>query len=261
MVKEPIRTAERHEPASPGKGILYLVATPIGNLEDVTHRALRILEEADLVLAEDTRRTRKLLSHHGLRAPLRSHHEHNEQATMPDLLAMLEGGRRLALVTDAGTPSVSDPGFRLTRAAARAGHRIVPVPGPSAALAALVASGLPTDRFVFAGYPPRKAGPRRRFFEEFRDQHATLVFFESPHRIAPCLADAASVLGPDRPAALCREITKTHEEFIRDTLGAVASTAAQGRLRGEITVCVAGAPRRGRARREPEGQRKGRNRP
>ena len=242
----------------PESGALYLVATPIGNLEDVTARALRVLQEADLVLAEDTRHTRKLLCRHELRVRLQSHHEHNEEASLPRLIELLDAGRSIALVTDAGTPAISDPGFRLVRAAVAAGHRVVPVPGPSALLAALVASGMPTDRFTFVGYPPRKRGARRRFFDELRDEPATVVFFESPHRIARCLDDAATAFGADRPAALCRELTKAHEEIFRDTLGAVAARAAESRLRGEITVCVAGAPRRRRVVRNVERQRGGR---
>jgi 16S rRNA (cytidine1402-2'-O)-methyltransferase len=225
-----------------GTGTLYVVATPIGNLEDVSLRALRVLREVDLVAAEDTRHVRKLLDHYGIRKRVVSYHEHNERTRTPQLLAALRSGRSVALVSDAGTPALSDPGYPLVRACAEAHIPVVPVPGPSAAVAALVVSGLPTDRFLFLGFPPRRRPARRRFFEEVRDGRATLVLFESPHRLADCLEDALAVLG-DRRAAVCRELTKLHEEVRRGTLSELVSWARQAAPLGEVTVVVEGASR------------------
>jgi len=218
-------------------GILFVVATPIGNLEDISLRAVRVLREADLIAAEDTRHTAKLLRHYDIRRPTASLHEHNEQEKVPALIDRLRGGARIALVTDAGTPAVSDPGYRLVRAAIDAGIRVEPIPGPSAVLAALVSSGLPTDSFVFAGFPPPKSAARRAWFEALRDEPRTLVFFEAPHRIRETLAAAIETLG-DREAALGRELTKLHEEVLRGSLSAVLDRL--GDPRGEFTVVVAG---------------------
>ena len=218
-------------------GTLFLVATPIGNLEDISLRALRVLREADLLAAEDTRHTATLLRHFDIRRPVTSLHEHNESAKTPTLVERLRAGARIALVTDAGTPSVSDPGYRLVRAAIDAGVRVEAIPGASAVLAALVSSGLPTDAFVFAGFPPPKTAARRAWLESIRADRRTLVFFEAPHRIRETLADAVDVLG-DRQAALGRELTKLHEEILRGTLSAVL--ARLGEPRGEFTVVVAG---------------------
>jgi len=218
-------------------GILFVVATPIGNLEDLSLRAARVLREADLIAAEDTRHTAKLLHHYDIRRPTASLHEHNEQEKVPALVDRLRGGARIALVTDAGTPSVSDPGYRLVRAAIDAGIRVEAIPGPSAVLAALVSSGLPTDSFVFAGFPPPKSAARRAWFEALRDEPRTLVFFEAPHRIRETLAAAIETLG-DREAALGRELTKLHEEVLRGSLSAVLDRL--GEPRGEFTVVVAG---------------------
>ena len=218
-------------------GILFVVATPIGNLEDISLRAVRVLREADLIAAEDTRHTSKLLHHYDIRRPTASLHEHNEQEKVPALVERLRGGTRIALVTDAGTPAVSDPGYRLVRAAIDAGIRVEAIPGPSAVLAALVSSGLPTDSFVFAGFPPPKSAARRAWFEALRDEPRTLVFFEAPHRIRETLAAAIETLG-DREAALGRELTKLHEEVLRGSLSAVL--ARLGEPRGEFTVVVAG---------------------
>jgi len=224
--------------AEPAPG-LYLVATPIGNLDDITLRALAILRGVDLVLAEDTRRTRKLLSHFDIRARLLSLHEHNETARTPGLVARLAAGASMALVSDAGTPLVSDPGHELVRAAIDAGVPVVPVPGASALLAALTASGLPLDRFTFVGYLPRKGGARARLFEGLAEDPGTLVFLESPRRLARSLVDAAGALGA-RPAVVARELTKVHEELVRGTLPEVAARFADGEVRGEVIVCVAG---------------------
>jgi 16S rRNA (cytidine1402-2'-O)-methyltransferase len=218
-------------------GILFLVATPIGNLEDVSFRALRVLREADLIAAEDTRHTAKLLHHYDIRRPTASLHEHNERERAPALVGKLLGGARIALVSDAGTPAVSDPGFRLVRAAIDAGIRVEAVPGPSAVLAALVSSGLPTDSFVFAGFPPAKSAARRAWFEALADECRTLVFFEAPHRIRESLEAALAALG-DRPASLGRELTKLHEEVVRGPLSAIV--AQLGQPRGEYTVVVSG---------------------
>jgi len=220
-------------------GTLYVVATPIGNLEDVTLRALAVLREAELVLAEDTRRTRVLLDRHGIAARPVSLHAHNEAARAEQVLATLAGGKAVALVSDAGTPLVSDPGERLVARAIAEGHTVIPVPGPSASLAALVASGLPADAFTFVGFLPRRAGERARRLAELAQRPETLVLFESPRRLAGLLAELAAAFGARR-AAVARELTKLHEETVRGTLGELAARFADG-ARGEVTVVVEGA--------------------
>jgi 16S rRNA (cytidine1402-2'-O)-methyltransferase len=224
-------------------GRLVLAATPIGDPQDAPPRLVRLLAEADVVAAEDTRRLRRLTAALGVepRGRLVSYHEHNEQARSPELVAAALEGATVLVVTDAGMPSVSDPGLRVVRAAAEAGVRVTAVPGPSAVLTALALSGLATDRFCFEGFLPRKPGERRRALEALAGERRTMVFFEAPHRVAASLADMASVLGEDRPAALCRELTKTYEEVRREPLGTLAAAAAEGVL-GEITLVVAGAP-------------------
>jgi 16S rRNA (cytidine1402-2'-O)-methyltransferase len=217
---------------------LYIVATPIGNLEDITLRAIRVLREVDLIACEDTRQTRKLLEHFDIRKPLISYQEHNEQQRTSELLARLEAGESIALVTDAGTPLVSDPGFRLVRGAAGAGISVVPIPGPSAALAALSASGLPTDQFRFCAFLPAKASQRRAAIQALAGESATLVFYEAPHRILDALEDIEGVLG-SRDVVVGRELTKMHEEFLRGTAAEVLQRLRERPVvKGEITLLI-----------------------
>ncbi len=219
-------------------GTLYLVATPIGNLEDITHRAVRVLAEADVVACEDTRRTRVLLDRFGIRTKTVSYHEHNERERAAELCALLEEGRNVAVVSDAGTPGVSDPGFRVVRAAIEKGIAVVPIPGAAAFVAALVASGLPTDEFYFGGFLPARRHARRARLEQARALPVTLVFYESPHRLAESLADAREVLG-EREAAVARELTKLHEEFARGRLGELAARfGGEQAARGEIVLVI-----------------------
>ncbi len=223
-------------PLAPG---LYVVATPIGNLRDITLRALDVLAQADVVLAEDTRVTAKLLAAFGLSAKLERHDEHAAERSRPKALALLAEGGRVALVSDAGTPLISDPGFRLVRDAAAAGHTVVPVPGASALVAGLSAAGLPTDRFLFLGFAPPKSAARRTFLAEVAGVRATLAFFEGGSRLKDSLSDMAAVLGADREAVVCREITKLYETFYRGTLAELAADPALDAPRGEIVVLVA----------------------
>ncbi|MHB2205915.1 16S rRNA (cytidine(1402)-2'-O)-methyltransferase [Methylobacterium sp. CM6257] len=231
--------ASEAEPLAPG---LHIVATPIGNLRDITIRALATLAAADAILAEDTRVTRTLLAHYGITTPLLAYHEHSNDTVRERMVARLRAGEALALVSDAGTPLVSDPGYKLVQAAIEAGIAITPVPGPSAVMTALVAAGLPTDRFFFEGFLPQKAGARRNRLEALVQVPGTLVLFESPHRLPEMLADAAAVLGPDRPAAVTRELTKLYETVRRDTLGSLSERFAQdGPPKGEIVVIIGAA--------------------
>ena len=218
---------------------LYLVATPIGNLEDITMRALRVLNEADLIACEDTRHTGRLLQHFGISKPTISYHEHNERTRAPELVERLIKGERIALVSDAGTPGISDPAYRIVTAALEYGVEIVPIPGATALIAALIASGLPTDSFLFAGFLPPKQQARRARLEELQTQRATLVLYEAPHRIRETLADAWEILG-DRPAVLARELTKLHEEFLRGSLRELNERLAVQEPRGELVLVIAG---------------------
>ncbi len=224
-------------------GTLYIVATPIGNLEDISARALRVLREADLILAEDTRVSRKLLGHYGIATRVGSLHANNERARNAELLEMLTNGKRLALISDAGTPLISDPGFLLVRSARAKGIHVVPVPGPCAAIAALSASALPCDRFAFEGFLPSSSGGRRRALEALRHEARTMIFYEAPHRLSRTIDELTALFGPLRPAALARELSKLHETIISATLGelgaAIAGDADQ--CRGEMVLCVAGA--------------------
>ncbi|HTS77518.1 MAG TPA: 16S rRNA (cytidine(1402)-2'-O)-methyltransferase [Bryobacteraceae bacterium] len=219
-------------------GILYVVATPIGNLEDITVRAIRTLREADRIACEDTRQTRKLLDHFGISKPMLSYHEHNEAARASELVAMLQAGENIALVSDAGTPLISDPGYRLVAAAIDAGISVVPIPGPSAVIAALSASGLPTDAFRFGGFLPAKRSARRKLLDQLKPESSTLIFYEAPHRIVETLDDIVDVLGARR-IAIARELTKMHEEILRGT-AAELRDQLKGRssIRGEITLLI-----------------------
>jgi 16S rRNA (cytidine1402-2'-O)-methyltransferase len=219
-------------------GILSIVSTPIGNLDDITLRAVRVLREADLIACEDTRHTRKLLDHIGVSKPLVSYHEHNEAARAAELVEKLAAGANIALVTDAGTPLLSDPGYRLVEAAIAAGIQVIPIPGPSAALSALTGSGLPTDSFRFCGFLPPKAAHRRRTIEALREESCTLIFYEAPHRILETLEDVEAVMGL-RPVVVARELTKLHEEFLRGTAAGIrAQLAARPSVKGEITLLI-----------------------
>jgi len=230
----------------PTGGVLVLAGTPIGRVEDAPPRLATELAGADVIAAEDTRRLRRLTSDLGIevRARVISYFEGNEQGRTPQLLELLAAGQRVVLVTDAGMPSVSDPGYRLVAAALEAGVEVTSVPGPSAVLTALAVSGLPVDRFCFEGFLPRKPGERSRRLAALAEEQRTMVFFEAPHRTAAALEAMAAAFGDDRPAAVCRELTKTHEEVVRDGLGALAAWAREG-VRGEVTLVVAGAPEPG----------------
>ena len=231
-----------NSPSSPSAsvGCLFLVGTPIGNLEDITLRALRILKEADQIACEDTRHTQKLLTHYDIHKPLVSYHEHNEMTRAPELLIALEQGAKIALVSDAGMPLVSDPGHRLVALCLRHKIPVVPIPGPSALLAALAASGLPNEEFLFVGFLPARSGERHRALERLRIEDRTIILYEAPHRVAECIADAIEILG-DRHACLAREVTKLHEEFIRGKLSELSASLEQRPARGEITLLLAPA--------------------
>ncbi len=219
---------------------LYLVSTPIGNLSDMTRRAIDVLRGADVVFAEDTRRTGVLLRHYGIEARLISAHEHNEAARARLVVELLGEGKKVAMVSDAGTPLLSDPGARVVRGALDAGYDVVPVPGPSALLAALVASGLPADRFTFFGFLPRKGGARQSLLEELASSPHTAIIYESPQRLRALLEDLRDIAGPDRRVAVARELTKMHEEIVRLPLGEAAESFAEREVRGEIVVIMEG---------------------
>ena len=241
---EPQEQASKESPTSgvpgadtTGAGCLYLVGTPIGNLEDMTLRGLRTLREVDQIACEDTRHTSKLLNHYQIEKPLISYHEHNEMTRAPELVVALEQGAKIALVSDAGMPLVSDPGHRLVAMCLRHHIPVVPIPGPSALLAALSASGLPNEEFLFVGFLPSRSGERRRALERLRIEDRTIIFYEAPHRVAECVSDAREILG-DRPACLAREVTKLHEEFRRGKLSELAASLEERPARGEITLLI-----------------------
>jgi 16S rRNA (cytidine1402-2'-O)-methyltransferase len=230
--------AHKRQAVSPGPA-LYLVATPIGNLEDITLRAIRLLKEVDVIACEDTRQTRKLLNHYGIATRTTSYHEHNEMTRSAELVKEMEEGASIALVTDAGMPGISDPGFRLISLAIRHHLPVVPIPGASAFLAAVVASGLPTDSFRFSGFLPAKRGERRAALEAIRTSPRTQVFYEAPHRIVEALADVVEILGKDRQVVIAREVTKLHEEFLRGRAGDVLEALkARDGVKGEITLLI-----------------------
>jgi 16S rRNA (cytidine1402-2'-O)-methyltransferase len=221
-------------------GILYIVPTPIGNLEDITLRALRVLKEVELIAAEDTRHTQHLLSHFGITTALTSYHEHNERDKARSLVKRLERGASIALVSDAGTPAISDPGYRIVVDAVRAGIQVVPLPGACALTTALSASGLPTERFFFEGFLPAKSQERKLKLQGLRSETATLVFYEAPHRLMDALTDLLKIFG-DREIALARELTKVHEEFLRGTLSEIVDSLGDRDIKGEIVMVVRGA--------------------
>jgi 16S rRNA (cytidine1402-2'-O)-methyltransferase len=218
---------------------LYLVATPIGNLEDITLRAIRVLKQADLIACEDTRQTQKLLNHFAIEKPTVSYHEHNEASRAAELVEKLEQGARIAVVSDAGMPAISDPGFRLVSLAIERGIPVVPVPGPAAFATALVASGLPVESFSFRGFLPPKSGARRKALERVKESLQTQIFYEAPHRIREALEDVVAALGPERRVVVARELTKIHEEFLRGTAAEVlAAVNGRGELKGEIVLLI-----------------------
>ena len=221
-------------------GTLYVVATPIGNLEDITLRALRVLKEVDVIAAEDTRHTQILLSHYGIHTPLTSYHEHNEKTKARQLMSRLERGEQIALVSDAGTPAISDPGYRLAVEAIRGGIPVIPIPGASALTAVLSAGGLPTDRFVFEGFLPAKKQERRARLRALSSETGTLVIYEAPHRLTETLNDLVEILG-DRETVLAREVSKVHEEFLRGRLTEVAKQIAGREIKGELTLLIGGS--------------------
>lgn len=231
-------------------GTLYVVATPIGNLEDISYRAVRILKEADLIACEDTRHTAKLLHHYGIDKPTVSYHEHNEAARAEELVAKLTAGLNVAQVSDAGMPGISDPGYRVIKLAIERGVKVVPIPGASALVAALAGSGLPTDSFQFLGFLPARSGERRTLLESVRDVQQTTVVYEAPHRIAETMKDIVELLGAERPVVLARELTKVHEEFIRGSAAEVLAGLQQREIKGEITLLI------GKSKGFPQAQKK-----
>ena len=239
-LRMPSNSPKHKPPSSDKKGCLYVVATPMGNLEDITLRALNVLQTVDFVAAEDTRKARRLLSHHNIQQKLISYHEHNEKQRAIDLLKRLENGEDIAVVSDAGTPGISDPGYRLVTAAANEGIKVVPVPGVSALTTALSAAGMPTDGFVFVGFAPKKKGRRHKLIGELAASPFTIIFYESPQRIISLLGDIKEIMG-DRSCVVAREMTKLHEEFLRGRISDVLEVLAdRNQVKGECTVLIAG---------------------
>ncbi|HCY86333.1 MAG TPA: 16S rRNA (cytidine(1402)-2'-O)-methyltransferase [Desulfobacteraceae bacterium] len=222
-------------------GTLYIVATPMGNLEDITFRAVRTLKEADIIAAEDTRHSRKLLNHYGITTPMTACHEHNEAQRISDLIQRLESGQSVALISDAGTPLISDPGYTLVRTVSEHRIPVVPIPGCNAAVTGLSAAGLPTDAFLFCGFPPKKQARLSKALTALKSQTATLIFYESPKRIKTLVKASLETLG-DRDACLCRELTKRHEEFLRSSLSELSATlSAREQIKGECILLISGA--------------------
>ena len=223
-------------------GTLYVVATPIGNLEDMTFRAVRVLQQVAVIAAEDTRHSRKLLDHYAIRTPLISCHEHNEEQRTAQLLDRLQSGESLALISDAGTPCIADPGFRLVSRCRQAGLTVVAVPGPSALVAALSIAGLPTDAFRFIGFLPARSHGRRKLLEQLKNEQQTIACYEAPHRLLSCLQDIVAICGPDRPLAIGRELTKRHEELFSGTAKTAVAHFSADRVRGELVLLLGPAP-------------------
>ena len=219
-------------------GTLYVVATPIGNLEDITYRAVRILNQVDLVAAEDTRHSRKLFAHFGIHKPLVSYHDHNEQQRQEELLLRLQAGENIALISDAGTPCIADPGYRLIASCHAAGITVVPIPGPSAIITALSAAGVSTERFAFEGYLPQRTKARGDLLRQLNGEQRTLVFYEAPHRLAATLADLVEIMGAERPLVVARELTKLYEEFFRGTAAEALTRFTQEPARGELVLMI-----------------------
>jgi 16S rRNA (cytidine1402-2'-O)-methyltransferase len=243
---ELFRSLARSSDLSSVPGVLHVVSTPIGNAEDISARAIRVLSEVNLIACEDTRRTARLLAAHSIRTPTISYFEHNEARRIPELVMRLKSGEDLALVADAGTPAISDPGYRLVRAAIDAGIQVTAVPGPSAAIAALAISGLPTDRFTFEGFLPSRAGDRRRILAQLATEARTMVIYEAARRLPQLLSEMASAFGPTRQVAIVREATKIHEEILRGNLAQVAESFANRDVLGEVTLIIEGLQERGR---------------
>lgn len=223
-------------------GTLFVVATPLGNLEDISARALRVLREVKLIAAEDTRHSRKLLAHFDIHTPLISYYDQIERERAPDLVDRLKAGASVALISDAGTPGIADPGYRLVRAAVEAGIKVVPIPGPSAVAAVLSVCGLPTDRFVFEGFVPARASARQKFFAALQGEERTIVMYEAARRLPACLVDLVATLGGDRQIVVAREVTKMFEEIVRDTASDVLARLPTAGVQGEVTLVVAGGP-------------------
>ncbi|MDH3453868.1 MAG: 16S rRNA (cytidine(1402)-2'-O)-methyltransferase [Desulfuromonadales bacterium] len=219
-------------------GTLYVVATPIGNLEDITYRAVRILSEVDLVAAEDTRHSRKLFARFGIQKPLVSYHDHNEQQRQEELIQRLQAGEDIALISDAGTPCIADPGYRLIGSCHAAGITVVPIPGPSALITALSAAGVSTERFAFEGYLPQKAKARADLLRQLNGEQRTLIFYEAPHRLAATLADLVDIMGAERPLVVARELTKLYEEFFRGTAAEAVTRFTREPARGELVLII-----------------------
>lgn len=223
-------------------GVLYVVATPIGNLEDMTYRAVRVLQEVELIAAEDTRHSRKLLDHYGITTPLISYHEHNETSRAIQLIEKMQAGQSLALISDAGTPCIADPGYRLVSRCQREGMEVVSIPGPSAVVAALSIAGLPTDVFRFVGFLPVKSHGRRQLLEKLKNDPQTVVCYEAPHRLLSCLKDVVEIFGAERPVAIARELTKRHEELFSGSAGEALERFSSGGIKGEIVLLFGPKP-------------------